>query len=65
MIASRVLDKNPRACDGTTPEFLMRRFRQFSDDFQSLSPVLSRRKPFLWWEKPVEKIGDKPIWWAK
>ena len=65
LIASRVLDKNPRACDGTTPEFLMRRFRQFSDDFQSLSPVLSRRKPFLWWEKPFEKIGDKPIWWAK
>ena len=46
LIASKVLDKNPTGFDGKTPDFLMRRFRHFSEDYESLSPVKPRR--FIW-----------------
>ena len=46
LISSKVLDKNPTGFDGKTPDFLMRRFRHFSEDYESLSPVKPRR--FIW-----------------
>jgi ankyrin repeat protein len=43
LIDSKVLDKNPTAFNGTTAEFLLRRFRHYSEDYESLSPVIRRR----------------------
>ena len=40
LIASKVLDKNPTAFDGKTPDFLMRRFRQNMSLFPNIFPLL-------------------------
>ena len=67
---SQVVDKNPIASDGTTPEFLMRRYRLFSEEFKSISPRVDRREQANWngfEEVKLRQSGgwENTVWWAR
>ena len=65
LIASQVVDKNPRASDGTTPEFLMRRL--FLEEFKSISPRVECREQARWngFEEIKLNNGRNTVWWAR